>query len=56
MTDSQTLLAEYAENGSEVAFRELVSRYLDLVYATAMRVVGGDAAMAEDVAQTGKRT
>ena len=52
MTDSRTLLADYVENGSEGAFRELVARYLNLVYATAMRVVGADALLAEDVAQT----
>jgi RNA polymerase sigma factor (sigma-70 family) len=52
MTDSRTLLADYAKNGSEMAFRELVARYVNLVYATAMRVVGGDALLAEDVAQT----
>jgi hypothetical protein len=33
MTDSQRLLAEYLK-GSEPAFRELISRYLDLVYST----------------------
>jgi RNA polymerase sigma factor (sigma-70 family) len=52
MTDSQKLLAEYARNGSESAFRELVSRYLNLVYSTALRLVGGDTHLAEDVAQT----
>src|SRR5882672_1871106 len=52
MTDSGTLLADYAKNGSETAFRELVARYLTLVYATAMRAVGGDAVLAEEVAQT----
>jgi RNA polymerase sigma factor (sigma-70 family) len=52
MTDSQKLLAEYAQTGSEAAFRELVSRYLNLVYSTALRLVGGDAHLAEDVAQT----
>jgi RNA polymerase sigma factor (sigma-70 family) len=52
MTDSQTLLLEYARNGSESAFRELVSRYTNLVYSTALRLVGGDAHLAEDVAQT----
>src|SRR5215470_9685032 len=51
MTDSLTLLADYATNGSETAFAELVARYLNLVYATAVRVVGGDSALAEDVAQ-----
>jgi len=52
MTDSQQLLAEYARNGSEEAFRELVTRYLALVYSTAIRLVVGDAHLAEDVAQT----
>jgi RNA polymerase sigma factor (sigma-70 family) len=52
MTDSQQLLAEYVRNGSEEAFRELVTRYLALVYSTAIRLVGGDTHLAEDVAQT----
>lgn len=52
MTDSQRLLAEYAQTGSESAFRELVSRYLNFVYSTALRLVGGDAHLAQDVAQT----
>jgi RNA polymerase sigma factor (sigma-70 family) len=52
MTDSQQLLAEYAKNGSETAFRELVARYIDLVFSTALRLVGRDVHRAEDVAQT----
>jgi RNA polymerase sigma factor (sigma-70 family) len=52
MTDSQTLLVDYVHNGSEAAFQELVARYLDLVYSTAVRLVGGDTGMAEDVSQT----
>ena len=52
MTDSRQLLADYARNGSEEAFRELVTRYLSLVYSTAIRLVGGDAHLAEDIAQT----
>jgi len=52
MTDSQTLLSLYARTGSESAFRELVSRYIDLVYSAAFRLVGGDAQAAQDVAQT----
>jgi RNA polymerase sigma factor (sigma-70 family) len=52
MTDSQTLLAEYARAGSESAFRELVTRYIGLVYSTALRLVDGDTHLAEDVAQT----
>ena len=52
MTDSQQLLVEYAKNGSESAFRELVSRYSNLVYSTALRLVSGDTHLAEDIAQT----
>lgn len=52
MTDSQRLLVEYAENGSQAAFRELVERYLDLVYSAAVRLMDGDAHLAEDVVQT----
>ncbi|MGA2541310.1 MAG: sigma-70 family RNA polymerase sigma factor [Verrucomicrobiota bacterium] len=52
MTDSQTLLVDYVNSGSEGAFRELVARYLDLVYSSAVRLLGGDTALAEDVAQT----
>jgi len=52
MTDSQTLLSEYVKTGSDPAFQELVARYLDLVYSSALRLVGGDAQLAEDVSQT----
>ena len=52
MTDSQQLLADYAANGSERAFQELVARYVDLVYSTAIRLVEGDTHRAKDVAQT----
>ncbi len=52
MTNSQNLLAEYRQTGSDAAFRELVSRYVDLVYSTALRLVDGDAHRAQDVAQT----
>lgn len=52
MTDSQTLLADFVETGSEEGFRELVSRYVNLVYFAALRIVGGDAHLAQDVAQT----
>ncbi len=52
MTDTQTWLVQYAESGSESAFRELVARYVNLVYATALRLLEGDAALAEDVTQT----
>ena len=46
------MLASYARTGSESAFRELVSRYIDLVYSTAFRLVDGDVESAQDVAQT----
>src|SRR5580704_4500736 len=52
MTDNRTLLAEYANHGSEPAFRELVARYIDLVYSTAVRLVNGDTHRANDVVQT----
>jgi len=51
MNDSQALLAEYATNGTEAAFREIVSRYLDFVYSTALRLVDGNTQLAEDVTQ-----
>jgi RNA polymerase sigma factor (sigma-70 family) len=52
MTDCRQLLADYVQTGSEAAFRELVGRYLDLVYSTAFRLVNRDAHMAEDISQT----
>ena len=52
MTEHQSLLAEYVRTGSDAAFRELVSAYVDLVYTTALRLVGGDTHHAEDVSQT----
>ena len=51
MTESQRLLAEYAHSSSEAAFREIVTRYLDLTYSTAIRLVNGDAYLAQDVTQ-----
>jgi RNA polymerase sigma factor (sigma-70 family) len=52
MTDTQALLAAYVKDGSEEAFRELVARYIDLVYSTALRLVGQDTHLAQDVTQT----
>ena len=49
-SDSQ-LLREYAENGSEAAFSEIVARYTDLVYSSAVRQVGSPD-LARDVAQS----
>jgi len=45
------LLRCYAADRSEAAFVELVRRHLGPVYAFALRRVGGDAHLAEDVAQ-----
>src|SRR5262245_62151621 len=52
MHDDAQLLRRYAEAGSESAFSELVSRHIDLVYSAALRQVGGDSHLAQDVAQT----
>src|SRR5436190_6080832 len=52
MNDDAQLLRCYAEEASESAFSELVSRHIDLVYSAALRQVGGDAHLAQDVAQT----
>ncbi|HYG35144.1 MAG TPA: sigma-70 family RNA polymerase sigma factor [Clostridia bacterium] len=52
MTESQKLLADYVTDHSETAFRELVARYLDLVFSTALRLVDGDVHRAQDVTQT----
>ena len=52
MSEDAELLRQYAQSGSETAFTELVSRYLPLVYATALRQGNGDETLAKDVAQT----
>src|SRR3974377_576863 len=52
MTDDSELLRRYAEAGSEDSFSELVRRHPPLVYSAAVRQVGGDEALAKDVAQT----
>ncbi|MCI0744332.1 MAG: sigma-70 family RNA polymerase sigma factor [Verrucomicrobia subdivision 3 bacterium] len=51
MTDGEQRLVEYVATGSETAFREVVERYLNLVYSAALRLVNGDSHLAEDVAQ-----
>ncbi len=52
MTEPSSLLREYVESGSEPAFRQLVTRYIDLVYSVALRRAAGDAHRAQDIAQT----
>ncbi len=51
MFDDRQLLRRYAVDGSEAAFREIVERYLNLVYSAALRRVGNDAHLAQDVSQ-----
>ncbi|MEO7413509.1 MAG: sigma-70 family RNA polymerase sigma factor [Opitutaceae bacterium] len=50
LEDSE-LLRRYAADRSEAAFAELVRRHLTPVYTLALRQAGGDAHLAEDVAQ-----
>jgi RNA polymerase sigma factor (sigma-70 family) len=52
MDASRKLLADYVKNGSEAAFRDLVSRYINLVHSTAIRLVNGDTQLADDVTQS----
>jgi hypothetical protein len=51
MIDDDELLRRYAVERSEASFTELVERHVSLVYSTALRQVGGDAHLAEDVRQ-----
>ena len=51
MNDTEQLLRRYVSEGSEDAFGQLVSRYVNLVYSTALRQVGGDTHLAQDVTQ-----
>jgi RNA polymerase sigma factor (sigma-70 family) len=49
--DANALLRAYVQEDSETAFQELVNRYIDLVFSTAIRRVNGNRAVAEDVSQ-----
>ena len=51
MIEDTELLRRYAEEKSEDAFAELVRRHVNFVYACAVRRVGGNAQLAEDVTQ-----
>jgi RNA polymerase sigma factor (sigma-70 family) len=51
MIEDPELLHRFIEQNSETAFRELVQRRIDFVYAAALRQVGGDAHLAQEVAQ-----
>lgn len=51
MIEDAELLRRYAADRSEVAFATLVNRRIDLVYAVALRHLGGDKHLAEDVTQ-----
>ena len=51
MNADADLLRSYVEDHSEAAFAELVRRHIPLVYSVALRRVGGDTHLAEDVAQ-----
>lgn len=51
MLSDSHLLRAYADDGSQEAFAELVSRYLPLVYRSALRQLSNDSHRAEDVAQ-----
>lgn len=51
MNGDTELLRQYARDRSEAAFAELVRRRLDLVFSVALRQVGGDIHLAEDVTQ-----
>lgn len=51
MSDDAELLRRYAD-GSEAAFTELVQRRVNLVYTAALRRVGHDPQLAEEVTQT----
>src|SRR3954470_17071911 len=52
MVDDRELLRRYARHQAEEAFAELVQRHLPLVYSAALRQVGGDRHMAQDVTQS----
>ncbi len=50
--EDSELLRQYVDQRSEEAFTQLVSRYVSLVYFAALRRVGGDTHLADDVTQS----
>lgn len=52
MHDEVALLRRYASERSESAFTELVRQKAGLVYSAALRQVGGDRLLAEEISQT----
>jgi hypothetical protein len=50
MSPDGELVSDYASKRSETAFRALVARHVDLVFATALRQVG-DRGLAEEITQ-----
>lgn len=51
MHDDSALLRQYALGNSQEAFAEFVRHHVDAVYSAALRRVGGDTHLAEDVTQ-----
>ena len=51
MNNDAKLLRAYAGDSSEGAFTELVKRHVGLVYSVALRRLGRDSHLAEDVTQ-----
>src|SRR2546423_10613380 len=51
MISDSELLRRYCEDSADSAFAELVQRYLGLVYSAALRQVGGNSHLAEEIAQ-----
>ena len=51
MPPDSDLLRQYARQRDEAAFAEVVRRHVNLVHATALRLLNGDAHLAQDVTQ-----
>ncbi len=51
MDNDNQLLSEYAHQGSERAFRELVRRHINMVHSAALREARGNVSLAEDITQ-----